>query len=376
LSLSVSVTVPDLKFQWYKDRVPVSGAKQRLFTLKTITTADQGNYTVVVSNSFGSVTSEPLWIEKSSPSTGTTPSAAAPTYQWTSFATKATFEKPQGIAIDRAGNLFVSDDGIHLITKITPTAVISVFAGSKGRAGSQDGKSSSARFREPSGIITDGSGNVYVADEDNHLIRKITAAGIVSTIAGSPVLNGVTNGNSAAARFNAPEGLALDTQGNLYVADTNSHTIRKITASGVVSTFAGSPGLPGFTDGQGTASNFNLPDGLAVDSQGNVCVADTYNAAIRKITPAGLVSTLQTRSSVDGSQMQFNAPEGIAIDSNDYLFISDQTAIYQITPEGEVFIIGGKAVNSDSSNGAPGRITFERARDITIDKKRRALRHR
>ena len=138
----------------------------------------------------------------------------------------------------------------------------------------------------------DGSGNVYVADTGNNTIRKITPAGVVSTLAGMAGSSGSADGTGSAARFYYPFGVAVDGSGNVYVADTYNNTIRKITPAGVVSTLAGTAGSSGSADGTGSAAQFYYPCGVAVDGSGNVYVADTDNYTIRKITPAGVVSTL------------------------------------------------------------------------------------
>src|SRR5207245_2370200 len=158
--------------------------------------------------------------------------------------------------------------------------------------GSADGTGSAARFYFPTGVATDSSANVYVADQYNHTIRKITPAGVVTTLAGLAGNPGRGDGTGSAARFNYPSGVATDSSGNVYVADPYNHTIRKITPAGVVTTLAGLAENPGSADGTGSAARFSAPWGVATDSSGNVYVADTFNYTIRKITPAGVVTTL------------------------------------------------------------------------------------
>src|SRR5207237_472071 len=148
---------------------------------------------------------------------------------------------------------------------IPPGRVVSALAGTAGLSGSTDGAGPAARFNFPIGLAVDSTGNVYVADSGNHFIRKITSAGVVSPFAGSPFGVGSTDGPALSAKFLLPSGVAVDTAGNVYVADTGNHTIRKISASGTVSTLAGVAGQAGFADGAGAAARFRSPFGLAVD---------------------------------------------------------------------------------------------------------------
>ena len=199
---------------------------------------------------------------------------------------------PTGIACDSAGNLYVADASNNDIRKVTPAGVVSTLAGATGPTGSQDGTGDSARFNQPSGVAVDSTGNVYLADTGNGTIRKVSSAGAVTTLAGTPVNRGSVDGPGVGALFNAPTGLAVDAAGNLYAADSTNATIRKITPTGVVSTLAGLAGHRGEADGIGNAARFNFPNGVAVDGAGSIYVADTYNHTIRKITPAGAVNTL------------------------------------------------------------------------------------
>ncbi len=240
----------------------------------------------------------------------------------TSFATG--FDTVTGVVVDVSGYVYVADKVNNLIKKITPTGEVSTLAGS-GNTGSTDGIGTVASFNEPSGVALDASGNVYVADASNRKIRKITPAGAVTTFAGSGT-PGSTDGSGTAASFGYPSGITVDTSGNFYVADSNK--IRKITPAGVVTTLAGS-GSQGSTDGIGTAASFKQLNGLAVDTSGNVYVADTGNNKIRKITPTGVVSTLagsgnSGKNDGIGTSASFNMPLGnVAVDAFGNVYVAD-----------------------------------------------------
>ena len=243
--------------------------------------------------------------------------------------TAASFDFPGGLAIDTGGNLYVADSGNHTIRKITPGAVVTTLAGSAGQVGSTDNTGSLARFNNPLGVAVDGSGNILVADTANNTIRSITPGGVVSTVAGLAGSSGSANGTGTAARFTHPFGLAVDGSGNIFVADNGNHLIRKIAPGGIVTTLAGSVGSSGSNDGTGTAAKFNAPYSLAIDSSGNVFVADYNNDTIRVVTPAGVVTTLGGVPHVvgngdgTGSGAYFNHPAAIVMDSLDNLYVGD-----------------------------------------------------
>ena len=261
--------------------------------------------------------------------------------------TTPSFNLPQGLAIDSADTLYVADTYNHSIRKITPQGIVTTLAGS-GNAGSTNATGAAASFRYPTGVAVDSAGNVYVADKDNHLIRKITSAGVVSTLAGSGIA-GSTDGTGINASFNGPWSLATDSTGNIFVTDTNNQTIRRITPAGVVTTIAGTAGSAGTTNGVGACARFNTPVSLAFDSNGSLYVCERVSNLIRKIaftTPSSgsaptacivseksIVATVTTIAGTgvagytNGISLasQFNSPYGICFDSTGVLYVADTT---------------------------------------------------
>ncbi len=257
------------------------------------------------------------------------------------------------------------------------TATVSTLAGST-TAGSQDGAGAAAAFFHPDGVAVDAAGNVYVADEYNDLIRRVTPAGVVSTLAGTAGVSGSTDGVGTAALFYHPQGVAVDSAGAIYVADTFNDEIRKIVCTGstastcTVSTVAGST-TPGHADGTGPAASFNHPEGIAVDALGNVYVADSLNDEIREISPGGLVTTLAgstVAGNVDGSgtSAEFNFPVGIAIDSAGTIFVADynNNEIREISSSDVVSTLAGSGASGDV-NGAGAAASFWGPQSVAVD---------
>ncbi|MEZ4364380.1 MAG: hypothetical protein R3B48_29665 [Kofleriaceae bacterium] len=207
---------------------------------------------------------------------------------------------------------------------------MTTLAGASGMQGGADGTGAAARFAFPWGVAVDSAGTVYVADSGNSTIRKVTAAGVVTTLAGTAGMLGSADGTGAEARFQIPLGVAVDSAGNVYVADQSNSTIRKVTAAGVVTTLAGTAGMRGSADGTGAAARFAFPLGVAVDSAGNVYVADRGNSTIRKVTAAGVVTTLAGRAGMTGITLGttpgFAFPLGLVI-AGDSIVIADTHAI-------------------------------------------------
>jgi sugar lactone lactonase YvrE len=257
----------------------------------------------------------------------------------------ARFETPAGLAVDRAGNVIVADAGGSAIRTITPTGIVTTIAGAARLIGSDDSPGAGARFFEPQHVAVDPMGNVYIGDIANHTIRKVTPAGIVSTLAGATRQAGTADGTGSAARFGGPGGMVCDRAGNLFVADNN--TIREVTPDGVVTTFVGTSGTHGSTDGIGAAARFDSPNAVAIDPAGNLFVTDAGNFTVRRITPAGQVSTLagvaQEQGSDDGTgaAARFMFLAGIAVDAADNVYVTDDDTIRQISIDREVTTIAG-----------------------------------
>ena len=236
----------------------------------------------------------------------------------------AQFWNPTGVAVDASGNVYVTDSGNSKIRKITPTGVVTTLAGT-GTSGSTNGTGNIAQFNGLEGIAVDSSGNIYVADSYNHRIRKITPTGIVSTFAGTGTA-GYLDGTSILSQFNMPFDVSVDINGNVYVADSANQKIRKITATGDVSTLAGS--TEGYANGNGTLAQFDYPYGVSVDITGNVYVADLNNNKIRKITSSGVVTSLAGSvfgyADGIGATAQFNWPNDVAVDINGNVYVADR----------------------------------------------------
>lgn len=278
--------------------------------------------------------------------------------------------RPNGIVVDSEGTAYFSD--YVSIKKITSDGLVSILAGSSGfEIGYAEGQGTDARFGDLGELVLDVFGNLYVADLGNNRIRKITPSGLVSTFAGSGQ-SGAQDGPAATASFHQPRGLAIDHDGNLYVGDEGNKKIRKITPGGEVSTFAGS-GLQGSVDGQGILAQFVSPRSLAIDSESNIYVADQYRYKIRKITPAGLVSTHSGSGSwgdTDGSAgtASFNSLYGIVADGYGNIFVADgySQKIRQVTPSGEVFTLAGTGIEGDQ-DGTATTATFTVPLSIATD---------
>jgi hypothetical protein len=304
----------------------------------------------------------------------------------------AQFCFPSGIAVDKQGNLFVTDTSTNTIRKVTPVGddwAVTTIAGAPGVGGvnaTNDGVNGDARFYHPEGVVTDTNGNVFVVDHDNNTIRQLTLNGTdwnVTTLAGWGGQRGTVDGTNSDARFWGPRGIAMDAGGIFYITDASTHIIRKMAHIGtnwVVTTIAGQISNFGFTDGTNSDALFNFPFALAVDPSTNIYVADFANHAIRKMRPVGtnwVVTSIAGNGNIgsaDGTnkQARFNFPAGIALDKDGNLYVSDQSnnTIRKMTPIGTNWVvttIGGVALAQGTNNGSGTNAHFFKPWGINVD---------
>jgi len=286
----------------------------------------------------------------------------------------ARFNHPWAVAVDELGEVYVSDTYNHTVRKIGPGGVVTTIAGTPGQAGSTDGPWRTGQFMFPSGIAVDNAGSVYVAERDNHTVRRIQVGGVVTTVAGLAGQPGSTNGTGSAARFHTPTGLALDRAENLYLAEFDNHTIRQIVTGGVVTTLAGLAGQEGSSNGTGSAARFAGPQGVAVDRDGKVFVADFGNHTIRKIGVGGVVTTVAGRAGEGGSTdgtlgtARFSFPRGIAVDGASNLYVADNQMIRKINLlAGSVKTVAGLAGQTGSTNGTGSTARFNVPCGLAVD---------
>jgi hypothetical protein len=279
----------------------------------------------------------------------------------------ASFTNAAGIATDTTGSIFLADQGNHRIRKITAGGTVTTYAGTS--SGFLDGPAATARFASPAGVAVDAAGTVYVADRNNNRIRKISTAGVVSTLAGTGATSAV-DGPGATATFNNPQDVAVDAAGNVFVAEAGNR-IRKVTAAGVVSTVAGN-GVAGFADGPAATARFNLPYGIDVDAAGVLYVADTTNRRIRTIATDGTVATLAgdgTAGTLDGpgATAQFTSPYGVVVNAAGTVYVSDygNHRIRAISPAGTVSTLSGSTAGYTDGLGSVAK--FNAPYGIAVD---------
>jgi sugar lactone lactonase YvrE len=297
---------------------------------------------------------------------------------------EAQIHSPEGIAIDKKGNLYVTEYRTSIIRKIDSDGNVTLFGGQPFKTGFKDGKMEDALIDRPHGIALDEKENVYFCDMKNHLIRKIDKNGVMSTYAGTVGKSGSADGEKSQASFNQPEDLAFDSKGNLFIADSYNFTIRKINKKGIVSTVAGKAGMGGYADGKGENALFNKPLGIAINKDNEICVADSDydgkmggNCLIRKIDKNGNVSTFAGVPNVEGNkdgtkdEATFNRPVGIEIDDLGNIYIADTEGdvIRMIDKKGNVSTIGGQYLKESSEEGIGKEAAFFDPQSLVVSKK-------
>jgi uncharacterized protein (TIGR03437 family) len=300
-----------------------------------------------------------------------------------SAANAAILNQPTGIALDSSGNLYIADSENYRIRKAASgggSGAISTIAGNGGVSYSGDGgQATKAQLNSPLGVAADSSGNLYIADTANNVVRKVTAAGAISTLAGNGTLGSGGDGSAAtSAQLNAPQGVAVDASGSVYIADTGNARIRKVSTTGAISTYAGS-GTAGFAggvittvagntvqsyggDGQAaTKASLNGPQAVAVDNGGNLYIADSQNNRIRVVTPAGSISTVAgtglpgyTGDGHQATSAQIVSPSGLAVDYSGAVYITDSSSLVRrFVVGGPIFTIAGNGTQGYSGDGGP-----------------------
>jgi trimeric autotransporter adhesin len=299
------------------------------------------------------------------------------------------------IAVDSAGNLYIPDGRSYRIRKVTPDGLMTTVAGNGNEGYSGDGgPATSARIGKPFGIAIDSAGNVYIADSENHRIRKVNPAGIITTIAGNGIEGYSGDGSLAtSARIGIPYGIATDSEGNLYIADSWNRCIRKVNLDGIITTLAGN-GSKGYSgnDGEATSAQLSFPDNVTVDSTGNLYFADYYDSIhstrsgktvistrIRKVTPGGVITTIagaygKEKSFFGGdggpaTSAKLHNPSGVAVDSTGNLYIADEenSRIRQVTPAGIITTIAGGGSKSPNDGSPAFSARLSRPHGVAVD---------
>jgi sugar lactone lactonase YvrE len=318
-----------LSYQWKRDGVDINGATAASYMLtETLMSDTSSRWSVLVRNSKGTAISNDVKITMAAISIFA--GSVAGEGNVDGRGSSASFFYPTGVAVDRQGNTYIADAGNRTIRKISAVGLVTTFAGNPLLDGANDGLGTLSSFSRPVGLTVDAAGNVYVTDNKDRSIRKISPAGFVTTMIGKNGSDYSLDGNIAQALIGDPTGVAVDPAGNVYVTDTNNHTIRKISLNGQVTTFAGSSGVAGSTDGRGAEARFDRPTGIAADAAGNLYVVDSGNTTIRKISSDGMVTVFagspHSVGTLDGrgTAAKFFAPICLATDAIGNVYVIDR----------------------------------------------------
>jgi len=290
-------------------------------------------------------------------------------------ATAAELYAAFGVAVDASGNLFIADQANRRIRKVSASGIITTVAGSGpggeaagGGFSGDDGPATSAQLSGPQSVIVDASGNLFIADTYNNRIRRVSVSGIITTVAGSgPRGFSGDGGPATAASLYYPSDVAVDSAGNLFIADFDNQRIRKVSASGIITTVAGN-GTQGFSGdgGPATAASLYYPSGVAVDASGNLFIADSGNSRIRKVSASGIITTVagsgpsgfSSGFSGDGgpaTSASLGEPYHVAVDSAGNLFIADtgNSRIRKVSASGIITTVAGSGTDGFSGDGGP-----------------------
>ena len=378
--LSVTVVgTPPLTYQWQKDGFNLPGLHTNTLQLTKIRPKDAGDYQVIVSNFLGMAISQKaqiavtgmvyfitneVWVK-------TLAGNDNPGYA-NGTGSQAQFTNPDGGYTDSMGNIYVADVRNHCIRKVNADGIVIKLAGT-GSPGFLDGPVDQAMFSFPLGICTDDKGNIYVADTGNNRIRKITADGHVSTVAGNGQA-GYHDGAGSDAQFNFPNDIAIDKEGSLFVCELNNHTIRKISSNGIVITWVGN-GFSGYVNGPRLNARLNQPSGICLDKEGNLFIAERAGHRIRKVTLLENVTSFAGTGKagyLDGNAgfAQFRYPSGLFVDLQGYVYIADSGnhVIRRISPNNWVETVAGAGV-AGFADGEGSEALFASPSGIGLDGK-------
>lgn len=277
----------------------------------------------------------------------------------------------KSVVFDRTGTAYVGDEQ-GVIRKVSPQGVVSDWIGTPGAGGFGDGVGPTGQVGNPAALALAPDGTLYVADARYALIRRVSPAGRITTVTGQGDRPGTLDGPVATARFRSPTGLALGPDGTLFVADELGCSIRRITPRGQVRTLAGSPIILGGEDGPGATAQFRAPEAVAVDGSGNVYVAEGGNQALRKITPAGQVSTLYggiERPSAPAREVYLHHPTGVAVAPSGLIYVAEagSNVVYQLTPQGNISLLAGRrSSEGGAADGGPAEAAFRHPTHLAV----------